>query len=134
MLPEACQGRNKRKSILITGGFCLIMVAIFIGIVAVLAWLQVSGQLVTFYHWMTNIGPVGYIIIGAILFIQNYPFVMGYILIVMLAGLLYGFFTGLILVLLASSLGWFSCFILLRYFIYEKSVAVIFLIFFPFYF
>ena len=124
MLPEQCRGANRKKAIAVGILAVLAMGVVFFAVVAVLSWMISSGELTSFSVWVEKLGVWGNVIIGLVLAILNIPPLVGYILVIMLCGYLYGFWWGLLTVILGSAVGWFLTFLAIRKLFYARAEKV----------
>lgn len=122
MLPDICKAENRKKTVLLSACFVMIMFLIVIAIFVTFVWLLVSQNEII--DWIQDLGFWGNVIFGAIIAILNLPFMIGYAFALMICGFLYGFWRGLLTAILGSFCGWFPTFLVIRYSLYDKASRV----------
>merc|ERR1712137_158314 len=125
MLPEACQGKRRKKTIiqwLVVGILFVILLAMGS---LILLYLEKTGKLETFFNWISSIGYWGNFVLIFVMIIMNFPFAFGWMIVAMLCGFLYGFVEGLVTVIIATVIGSFLAFIFLRYFLRKPAINYI---------
>lgn len=124
MLPEQCRGANKKKAVCAGVLAVLAMGVVFFAVLGVLSWAISSGKVTAFSEWVERVGFWGNLVIGAVLALLNVPPLVGYVLAIMLCGYLYGFWFGLLTVIIGSFFGWFGCFLAVRKLFYHRAEKV----------
>ena len=123
MLPDVLtekKGKALVYTILCIGTFAIAI----IGLIALLLWLLLSGEIVTVYDWIDGLGFWAYIIFGFLFAIVNLPVMVGYGLLLLLSGLLFGFWWGMLTAIVGSFFGWMPSFIIIRKAFFEKAKDV----------
>ena len=127
MLPEACQGK-KRKKTLIKWGIVLIILLVLLAIIGLVGyWIEKNTSFYEdFFAFIASTGLWGNLVLVILLAILNFPFTFGWMLVAMICGFLYKFIPGLITVIIGSTIGALMAFIFLRRFLRRPAMNVIF--------
>ena len=100
-----------------------LVVFLIIGVVMVLMG---RGHLLELLKWMERMPWLESIFVFAVLFtLVSFPFGFGYIILNMMAGYLYGFFRGQIIVMLSVSIGFSVAFILCRSWLKDYARGIV---------
>jgi len=97
--------------------FALCVVLFVVGILVVLSftlWLLLSGEIIELYDTVNEYRGLGGLMFGMIFAIANLPFMVGYGILLMINGLIFGFWWGMLIAVIGSFCGWFPSFILVR--------------------
>ena len=123
MLPN-CGRKQKGKALLYTVLCISAFVIAILGLLSLLAWLIFSGKIITLYNWVEDIGVWAYLVLGVLIAIANLPIMVGYDLVLLLSGLFFGFWLGMVTAILGSFCGWFPTFLVLRKVYFERAKKV----------
>ena len=110
MVPDAFKNKSGKA-------FALCVVLFVVGILVVLSftlWLLLSGEIIELYDTVNEYRGLGGLMFGMIFAIANLPFMVGYGILLMINGLIFGFWWGMLIAVIGSFCGWFPSFILVR--------------------
>ena len=91
---------------------------------AVLWWGSSEGWLLDFFRWLKGAGMKGRLIVALIMIPTNFPFIVGYAMITLASGFLFGFWWGLFTVVVGAQLGILAVNLVVRNFLKERTEQV----------
>lgn len=125
MLPEACQGDKRNKTLIKWGAVgVLVVIGLILSGVALLLP-PVQDALASFLDWVDSLGWWGYITLGIVLAILNFPFTFGWMLVAMACGFLYGMVKGMIIVASGTIVGAVITYLILKKFAQKPAIKYV---------
>lgn len=124
---------NKEKKKQLAIAACVLLFgSTLLGIgLGILYWGEENGWLFDGFNWLQENAFWGRIIVAIIFIPTNFPFIVGYALLTLASGFLFGFWWGLLTVVVGNQLGILSVYIVVNLFLKKKTEKVIISFFLP---
>lgn len=106
----------------VMAGFGIIFVLLVA--IALVYWATKDDNIQKIFEYINNMGVWGYILMGFIVMILNYPLTFAYLPVCSLCGFMYGMGLGLVVVVAGTAAGMLEVFVLFRYLIRRKGAVV----------
>lgn len=121
--------RAKKKKVAIAIGVVLLGITMLSVGFAILYWGESSGWLFDIFDWLQLHDNWGKLIVALVFIPTNFPFVVGYAILTLAAGFLFGFWWGMVTVIIGNQLGIFAVFTVVNLF-FKKSTENVICIYF----
>ena len=106
----------------------LVLLTLALGLLAggtVFLWQsEKDGWLFDFFLWLKGLGKWGCLILCLVMVVSSFPFVVGYALLTLASGYLFGFMWGLVTVVAGSQLGFLSVYVIVNLFFKKRTEKV----------